>query len=231
MPKRLSNLAACIRRTANTARLPRSALPDSAHFNPALVRNDMSGKYTALIRKIRELDALDMRDYNTKFKHFIFTDIRESAFGAKAIGTFLIQGGYDFAMAKERKPILKISENNQNQFAILQSQPLWGEPLSVELKQNILKTYNARPENIYGDNLRILILDSKFKEGIDLFDVKYVHIMEEAIAPSDLKQAVGRATRFCGQKGLPFIEGVGWPLNVFVYSTDIPGIAPFTTTS
>ena len=218
----------------------------------------MSGKYTALLRKLRELDALDMRDYGTKFKHFIFTDLRDSAFGGKALGGFLVHGGYEFAMAKDGgKVVLKagsLVETGSNKFAILQSQPMWGKPLTQDLKQTILKTYNARPKgsstpegiapvgaipkggtpedrrsgNIHGEHLRILVLDSKFKEGIDLFDVKYVHVMEEAIASSDLKQAVGRATRFCGQKGLPFLPGEGWRLNVFIYSTDIPGVAPFT---
>ena len=230
--KRLSSLASCIRRVANTARLPRTALPDSAHFDPGLIQQSMSGKYTALLRKMRELDALDMRDYGTKFKHFIFTDLRDSAFGGKALGGFLVHGGYDFAMAKDGgKVVLKAGTaviNGSNKFAILQSQPMWGQPLTQHLKQTILKTYNSRPGNIHGEHLRILVLDSKFKEGIDLFDVKYVHVMEEAIASSDLKQAVGRATRFCGQKGLPFLPGEGWPLNVFIYSTDIPGVAPFT---
>ena len=72
-----------------------------------------------------------------------------------------------------------------------------------------------------------MVLDSKFKEGIDLFDVKYVHLMEPAIASSDLKQAVGRATRFCGQRGLHFVPQRGWPLQVYVYKTLLPQREPF----
>ncbi len=194
----------------------------------------MSGKYTALLEKIRELDTLDMRDYGTKFKHFIFTDLRDSAFGAKAIATFLIQGGYEFALAKDRSgvvltPTEPVATGSQR-FAILQSQPLWGQPLTIGLKKQILTTYSERPKNIHGEQLRILVLDSRFKEGIDLFDVKYAHIMEEAIASSDLKQAVGRGTRYCGQRGLPFVPGIGWTLNVFIYSTDVPAMEPFTNT-
>ena len=108
--KRLSTLSACIRRVANTARLPRNALPDNAHFNPGLIQQSMSGKYTALLRKLRELDALDMRDYGTKFKHFIFTDLRDSAFGGKAIGGFLINGGYEFAMTKDGRQVVLHNE-------------------------------------------------------------------------------------------------------------------------
>jgi hypothetical protein len=99
--------------------------------------------------------------------------------------------------------------------------------LTVALKKSVIDTYNKRPDNVHGELLRILVLDSKFKEGIDLFDVKYCHILEPPIASSDLKQAIGRATRFCGQKGLPFVDGVGWTLNVYIYSTILPGIVPF----
>ena len=186
----------------------------------------MSGKYTALIRRIQNLDGLDMRDHGKKFKHFIFTDLREGLYGGKAIAAFLIQGGFEFAMGASG---LKVRGKKSDRFAVLQSQPLWGKPLTVALKKSVIDTYNKRPDNIYGEVLRILVLDSKFKEGIDLFDVKYCHILEEPIASSDMTQAIGRATRFCGQKGLPFIPGIGWSLNVFVYRTVVPGVLPFVT--
>jgi hypothetical protein len=110
---------------------------------------------------------------------------------------------------------------------MLQSLPLWKNALSTETKKEIIKVYNSRPDNVHGELLRIAILDSKFKEGIDLFDVKYVHLLEPPIASSDLKQAVGRATRYCGQKGLAFAPRRGWPLEVFIYSTMLPGRKPF----
>jgi len=224
MSGRLSKLSTCIRRVANTARLPRGVAVDSAAFSADSVGAEMSSKYTALVRRIRNLDGLDMRDHGRKFKHFIFTDLREGVFGAKAIAGFLIGGGFKFAMTAGGK--LRVGDGDDS-FALLQSQPLWGRPLTVRLKKEIIATYNKRPDNIHGEQLRILVLDSKFKEGIDLFDVKYCHIMDEPIAESDLKQAIGRATRFCGQKGLPFLSGIGWTLNVYVYRTMLPGVAPF----
>ena len=223
MSQRLSKISTCIRRVANTARLPRTGIVDAAGFSTDSLSAEMSGKYSALVRRIRNLDGVDMRDYGKKFKHFIFTDLRDGAFGAKAIAAFLIRGGFEFALDSKG---LKAAGGG-DRFAILQSQPLWRKPLTVGLKKGILETYNKRPENVHGDMLRILVLDSKFKEGIDLFDVKYCHIMEEPLAESDMKQAIGRATRFCGQKGLPFVAGVGWTLNVYVYRTVVPGVAPF----
>jgi superfamily II DNA or RNA helicase len=166
-----------------------------------------------------------MKNEKTHFKHFIYTDLRESAYGAKAIGSFLKDAGYDFLMARgSSSPSFSPRKEG---FALLQAQPLFGKPTSVKTRKDILTTFNERPGNVHGEKLRILVLDSRFKEGVDLFDVKYVHIMEPSLTTEDLTQAVGRATRFCGQRGLRFQPSVGWPLQVFVYNTELPGRAPF----
>lgn len=243
---RIAPLAQCIRKTANTSSLGRALMPDSKGFDPAKVAPDLSAKFNAIIDKIRELDEADMAKHGKKFKHFLFTDIRESAHGAKAIASFLIAAGFELRMKHQEKFIKRGGVMVKTEggdtvyvkkpavptgcdgFALLQSLPLWQNPLSVATKKEILKAFNARPDNVNGENLRILVLDSKFKEGIDLFDVKYVHLVEPAIATSDLKQAVGRATRFCGQKGLPFLPRRGWPLEIFVYDLQLPSRPPFS---
>lgn len=246
MSERISKKATCIRRAAATARLKRSMLPDGKRASPELLTSAVSAKYAELVRRIRDLDEIDMMDHGTRFKHFIFTDLRESQFGAKAIAAFLLAGGFNFVMKnvpKQRKyhgemvdtkmgtTVLSLPSepdiNGSDNFAILQSQPLWHNPMTVELKKSIIGNYNSRPDNIHGEYLRILVLDSKYKEGIDLFDVKYVHILEPPISAADLKQAVGRATRFCGQRGLNFVPGYGWPLQVYIYNTEIPNVDPF----
>ena len=242
---RISPTAQCIRRGATTFRVARKFMPDSPKFAAEEFFPEMSGKITALIDKIKNLDALDMRDHGTKFKHFIFTDIRESAYGAKAVAAFLMSAGFELRMGLRDKYVMKKGKRVKtrkgelylekkspvkggcNGFAVLQSFPLWKNPVSVELKKAILNTYNSRPDNVNGELLRIMVLDSKYKEGIDLFDVKYVHLLEPAIATSDLKQAIGRATRYCGQRGLHFVPRRGWPLQVYVYNTEIPNRDPF----
>ena len=241
---RISKLAQCIRKTSSTARLGLKQMPDNPAFDVAAPLPE-SAKFAAILAKIRDLDAADMAAHGTLFKHFIFTDIRESAYGVKALASNMIAAGFDFRMGLKEKFIRRgghlvktsggdtvylekpATPNGSNGFAVLQSLPLWKNPLSVTTKKAILKAFNQRPENVHGEHLRIIVLDSKFKEGIDLFDVKYVHLVEPAIASSDLKQAVGRATRFCGQKGLPFLPRRGWPLHVFIYSATLPNRAPF----
>ena len=242
---RLSTVAKCIRSRSATARLARKDMPDSTHYDASAFTAEMSAKFAKLVDTIRKLDTEDKNKHGTLFKHFIFTDIRESAYGAKAIASFLMANGFDLRMKLQGKFIKRDGKfietktgetilhrtdpvkGGSNGFAVLQSLPLWKNPLSVKTKKDILQVFNSRPDNIHGEHIRIIILDSKFKEGIDLFDVKYAHIMEPPISNADIKQAVGRATRFCGQKGLAFIPNLGWQLQVYLYKVILPKREPF----
>jgi hypothetical protein len=110
----------------------------------------------------------------------------------------------------------------QNNFYMLSSVGVYDQNIAVATKKEILKKFNQRPENIHGDLARFIVLDSGFKEGIDLFDIKYIHIFEPSTVPADQKQVIGRGTRTCGQKGLEFHPTQGWPLHIFVYDLSIP---------
>lgn len=118
----------------------------------------------------------------------------------------------------------KSSGGAKDNFALLSSLAIYEKPFPVKLKTEILKIFNKRPDNIYGKNVRFLLIDSGYKEGIDVYDVKYVHLVDDLITPSDEKQAIGRGTRNCGQVGLTFDPKLGWPLHVFKYKLRIDPI-------
>jgi hypothetical protein len=107
-------------------------------------------------------------------------------------------------------------------FYLLSSVDVFDQPISVAMKKQMLRNFNERPANTHGEEVRFIIMDSGFKEGIDLFDIRYVHIFEPSVNASDQKQVVGRGTRTCGQEGLTFHPTRGWPLHVFVYDLSIP---------
>ena len=89
-----------------------------------------------------------------------------------------------------------------------------------KMKKYVTDSFNDS-ENKYGDHIRFIVLDKKFKEGLDLFDVKYAHLME-AMTPSQTTQAEGRGTRMCGQKNLAFKTNYGWSLHVYHYLLRLP---------
>ena len=118
----------------------------------------------------------------------------------------------------------ELAKTPYNNFYLLCSVGLYDQSITVKQKKAILQKMNQRPENVNGKLARIIVMDSGFKEGIDLFDIKYVHIFEPQVTAADQKQVIGRATRTCGQKGLEFHPMRGWPLHVYIYDIDIPQI-------
>jgi len=223
-----SNTSLCIKETGNWGKLEKKHKFDNKDFDEKKVKDDLSPKMIALLENISELDKKDMKEHGHMFKHFIYSDIK-SSFGAKLIASVLTSGGFEHAYSLQKtargmsftldNALLK--KRTSNVFATLTSVAFFEKPIGVNFRKDILKTFNSRPENVHGENMRIIILDSGFREGIDLFDVKYVHLVEPIATKADQKQAIGRGTRFCGQKGIEFHKKEGWPLHVYRYETEL----------
>ena len=223
----------CMRKTANFSKIVGYHKFDKSIYDPNKLNLDLaeaSPKMMQLLNNIKELDAQDEINHNKKFKHFIFSDVKEGGYGAKIIASAFQANGYNnIIKAKKGKKqkqnlYLDLQNSNYKNFALLCSNSIYDATFNEKIKREVLKTFNERPANINGKNVRLIIFDSGFKEGIDLFDVKYVHIFEPSLTIADLKQTVGRATRTCGQKGLPFQENIGWPLYVYNYYLTVPTI-------
>lgn len=224
--KSRDRIARCIRQVANMSHVKPTMLMDTKSFNPQLLELSIpraSPKLKALFDKIAALDEQDMKKHKKHFKHMIFTDISSSNYGAKLIASAFVSSGFTpaFTNALGLKPDEKLLETKGNNFGLLLSKTYGKKSMSTKFKKAQMHKYNERPSNTNGDLIRFIILDQGFKEGIDLFDVKYVHLFEPLISNADQKQAIGRGTRFCGQKGLEFHPRFGWPLYVFRYDVKL----------
>jgi superfamily II DNA or RNA helicase len=209
--------AECIRRVINNSSKSNFYKFDKTTYNASKIKQYLeknSPKLSHLMNKIKELDENDMSKYGKNFKHIIYSDFRSSIAGIKLVASVFKAYGMNNIYNEKLKIIIPKSNDN---FALLSSVALYNKPFPVKLRNDIIKIFNERPDNIYGENIRFLLIDQGFKEGIDCFDVKYVHLFDDLISPADQKQAIGRGTRFCGQKGLEFNPDIGWPLHVFKY--------------
>lgn len=89
-------------------------------------------------------------------------------------------------------------------------------------KQKVFDAYNNRKggaSNVYGENIRFLLMDKGFKEGVDIYDAKYMWILEPPASKASLTQAVGRVLRLCGAAGLPYDE---WKVYITVLASRLP---------
>ena len=215
-------MAECIRQTENWSIYEPYHKLDNAAFDPKKLHTELdvvAPKMKKMIDTIEELDSEDLKKHKKLFKHIIFSDLK-SAGGAKSIGSALLSYGFKLVYNKSLE-ITKPASTDKT-FAILCSTKIYNKDVGVRFRRKILDMYNKRPDNIHGEQLRFIVLDYGFKEGIDLFDVKYIHIMETPLTMADQKQIIGRGTRFCGQKGLHFDKEAGWPLHVYVYKSLMP---------
>ena len=57
--------------------------------------------------------------------------------------------------------------------------------------------------NFYGEIIKVLMITSSGAEGIDLKNVRYVHLTESYWHPVRLEQVIGRARRICSHSNLP----------------------------
>lgn len=257
----------CVRKTLNWAQSKPYHLFDSVKpdytkkngdvtlkkFNLEKLKSEIptqSPKLQALLDKIKSLDAEDKKRFGKQFKHFIFTDLKESQYGPKIIASGLMSIGIKSSISTKTVPkkgknkggnktipfYTRPPKGGDDYFAIMNSSPLFGVPFPIGKKDafdgammHMRQDFNGRQDkdgevnNIHGEYVRFIVLDSGYKEGIDLFDVKYVHLLEPQLTDADEIQAVGRATRKCGQKGLKFVPNKGWKLEVYEYTSSYNG--------
>lgn len=212
--------ATCVRNMENWTKIMRHHRFDKPGFDDVQMREDMSimsPKMNELIERIRKLDAADLATDGGLYKHFIFSDIKSGGYGAKIVASSLVAHGFHSCFSKSGKMGTPKPHKDGETFGILSSTSVYSKTFTKAMVSSVLETYNERPGNVRGERMRFVVLDSGFKEGIDLFDVKYVHIFERQRNVADLIQAVGRATRSCGQKGLRFVPNEGWKLHVYMY--------------
>ena len=219
----MNNKTKCIREIENWSLYKNEHKLDHVSYNPKNINEQLyviSPKIDELIKNIEKLDKKDLKEDGKLYKHFIFSELKSYG-GAKSVASALISK--NFKLIYDNKLTIKEPiEKDPYNFALLTSTKLYNKTVGVKLKRTILDLFNKRPDNINGDNVRFIVLDSGYKEGIDLFDIKYVHILETPFTNAETKQIIGRGTRFCGQNGLNFEKDKGWTLNVYQYRTMIP---------
>ena len=223
--------AECVRKTGNFASSDSRYLFD--HVDHEILTRErlkyVSPKLLTLLDEIDRQDRADIAEFGHTFKHFIFSTIKSGTGGAKIIATALIDlcdMTLGYAVSNRKLAFVDDSPTNHT-FYLLSSVGVFGKPIPAPMRKEILRRFNSRPDNVHGAVSRIIVMDSGFKEGIDLFDVKYVHIFEPQTTFADQKQVIGRATRTCGQKGLEFHPNKGWQLHVNIYDLVIPEMVSF----
>jgi len=207
--------ANCIKKEENMMDFKRTDLKKFS-WNDLAKLKKRAPKIVDLMNKILEVNQKDQQDYGHGFKHYIFVNNKQE-YGVKLVIAALMAHP-SFHVRNTDARTLSAPHPGKNNVGFLVSSLYYGINYDTKkFRKEIMDAYNDRKDNVYGEKMNIIILDSGFKEGIDLLDVKYAHIFDELKNQSEMKQAVGRALRYCGQAGLPYPALRGWTLRVFTY--------------
>ena len=155
------------------------------------------------------LSPTNVRSHAAKFST-ILRCIQESTGIVFVYSNFVRGGVLQFAMTLEEhgyKPAagIPVLENPSGEFkgdspgkyAFLTS-----DMTSTQIR-NLIRTIRS-PENMNGSLIRVVVASPLVSEGVDLQNVRQVHVLDPWYNMSRIEQIIGRGLRNCSHAGLPF---------------------------
>jgi len=92
-------------------------------------------------------------------------------------------------------------------------------------RDGLISSFNEN-SNKYGNDIKIMLGSSVFKEGISLYNVRQIHLLEPWHNRSRIEQVIGRGIRHCShQQLLPKERNVSIYQYVSIYNTKVDNIA------
>jgi len=82
---------------------------------------------------------------------------------------------------------------------------IYSGDVSAEQRQKILDKFN-KPNNRYGQKIKILLMTEAGREGITLKEVGHLHILETNTIANNIKQIIGRVARYKSHSEMPIDE-------------------------
>lgn len=173
----------------------------------------------------------DISKYSTKIQKIVNNIKEESGvgnilvystfleYGVEAVSKVLDKVGFECYDENKLKDLNKNSEdiedteNNENR---KKNYAIFSGKQTEEEKTNILKVFNSK-DNINGELIKILMITKSGTEGLDLKNVRYIHIMEPYWNYSLLQQVIARGVRY---KSHIMLEEKYRNVQVFIYLSD-----------
>lgn len=111
-----------------------------------------------------------------------------------------------------------IGHKNYHEFKQAKFLYLTDHHYNINERQNLIKETRAE-ENARGHLIKVIIGTSVLKEGVDLFNIRQIHLGDIWHNMSKIRQIIGRGARFCSHKFLPEEDR---NVTIFRYCTSMP---------
>ena len=181
-----------------------------------------SAKLNSMIKNISE--------YNIQGKIFIYSQyIDPDNGGGKLIALLLEYIGYQRKIVKKNKLKISNSFDNSNIKRLNKFYIRLDGSTSTNDRNFYINEFN-QDNNINGDNIQIIIGSTNLFEGVSLYNLREVHILDPWYNKSRYEQILGRGYRQCSHKNLPF-EKRNLTIYNYVAISDKSSIQEFSSDS
>jgi hypothetical protein len=203
----------CVEKAAVAVNMPRAATKAAM----AGRARDSFPLLDELVRNVAEQDRADAAAYpGRKFKHVIFTNVKDAAHAKNIVKVLEFRGFREVDPLTSNKPagtdkgvIMLAGEGLSNAITVK------GTGERREKKDVIISAFNNHETNLDGQVARFMVVDGRFREGINLFDVRHFHLLQP-LSSFEERQAIGRVLRMCGSSFLPADDAL-WQVRVHLY--------------
>jgi len=90
-----------------------------------------------------------------------------------------------------------------------------------EDREDIIPLFR-HPRNIDGEKIKFLLGSQVLSEGVNLYNVREVHILDAHLNISRINQAIGRAIRYCAHVDRVSVENPEPKIKVYRYAASLP---------
>lgn len=155
----------------------------------------LSPKFSALVTRI--LDQDQVTSETEHFKHVIYT---ENGITAKMVWSLLIANG--FSSALNQSGIVESNGPHAVMFLSKTNVPVFSHKIG-ELVDRSLEIFNSKA-NAHGAKIRVLVIDSTLMSGIDLKDVRFLHILEPTSTTGILLDILNQTGSTFGERTIAY---------------------------
>ena len=160
------------------------------------------------------------------YKQYIFSDLpANSHHGVKLLEAVLTAHGFiRINRRTQREDVIahRLGEDDYYRGMIVFDETVAGlKPAGTKAQKELLEYFNSN-DNVDGRHCLLFLGSREYKEGISLRHIRFVHIAGFLQTHADMIQAVARAIRNCSRKGTYYRPGVGWGIEVSIYSPSFP---------
>jgi hypothetical protein len=173
----------------------------------------VSGEGIAIFSKLLDLNGYRSWNSNLKLKDDM------DSFGLDIIGGISKpKSPRENKKSEDTKKLIETKTPNDTKKPSKKMYAIISGDVSIEERNSIIKTYNSI-ENISGKNISLLIISKTGAEGLDLKNVRHIHICEPYWNIARIDQIIARGVRYKSHIELPKSEQNVQP---YIYLSDYP---------